>query len=206
LVGSLQEKAGGVFVATPLTIKFPDVGMDPSLLDADALRINATVVTLKAQYEDLLTATIFPSPRSEYGYNGKELLKFEKVLRSSDSHTLLSIIWQESGFISSESLSASGLDRSCGERLNSWKLATQLAKSPNGVAKLNSRIRTIGLAGQAYNLVERNDNIHANTVVLQGTEALHRFMLTLVGQYRIQINELVTFLSRLGPELHPPRQ
>ncbi len=59
----MPSKWEGVLVASPLTIHIQDIEVDSCLLNADALRLSATGVSLNALYEDLLSSLIFPNPR-----------------------------------------------------------------------------------------------------------------------------------------------
>jgi hypothetical protein len=152
------------------------------------------------------TSLIFSNPRPDQRHNRKQLLKYQKVLYDTDAHSILSVIWRESSFISDEVLALTNLERSFpSEKLNSWNMATKLARSKEELARRNSRIRLIGLAGQAYGLVERKDGVQGNKVILEGTQLLHEFMLKLAEQQAAQLIELVNSLSQLVPTITEER-
>jgi hypothetical protein len=161
---------GGVLAQSPKKPESPSGPNDvPLLLRAHALHLN-----MIANYIEQLEATIFC--QTAVDGDGKVLLKYRRILQSSDAYKVLVVIWKESSFVSERDLSAAGLNRSyCGRDLTAHTLATDLSHTPYEVGKLNSRVRIIGLAAAAYHLVDR-DLVHGTRVVLKGTCILHNFM------------------------------
>lgn len=169
-----------------------------------ALRMSAALGALNAHYSELLRVMIFPNPR--LGYDRKELIRHKKCLCDDEAHQVLQVVWKKSSFVTEEALARVGLRRVFEDcSLNAYNLATKLANSPDHVAKINSRIRGIGIAAEAFGLIER-DNNRRTKKPLQGTELLHQFMLRLSDNHYRQLTDLIPFLPLTGPDSDLPNQ
>jgi hypothetical protein len=111
----------------------------------------------------------------------KDYLTHQNLLRTGKSHTVCTIIWnftscqhEESPFIKNNSAIAGSVTQ--------HGLAVALSESPSDVAKLNTLIRDVGLAGEAYGLIERIP-LNPTRVYLKGTQLLDVFMNSLADSY-----------------------
>jgi hypothetical protein len=129
---------------------------------------------LRANYEETLSAVVFNQtlPAS----NRKLVRTYKRTLNSQGARALLEIIWQES---------LSHLDRqlpgeeATGQPLSSYSLAVMLAKNqPTEVSKLYSQIRSISIAAEYFNLLQRRAK-HSRRVDLSPTPLLNEFMIAL---------------------------
>jgi hypothetical protein len=153
------------------------------------LRAHAVHLDMISNYEELLQATIFI--RETAGCDAKLLKKYRRALQSADSYKVLTIIWKESRFVPLDRLVEAGLCRNYEEGdLTAHRLAADLTESPHDVAKLNSRIRNIGLAAAAYQLVDR-DLVCSTKVIFKGTHLLHEFMSDLSAKNILAMSGLV---------------
>jgi hypothetical protein len=155
-----------------------------------ALRMHGAHFEMRAAYSRLLRTMVFSKPPQ--GNDLKQLLQFRRVLDDYEAHLVLALLWQASEWVSELSLAAAGLNRiGDGECLNSHSLAVSLSATAAELAKTNSRVRNIGIAGAAYGLVERKA-VHATLVDLKGTRFLHEFMIELGREGSRAINGIVS--------------
>ena len=117
------------------------------------------------------------SPHPLPSFDQKTLIQFRRVLDDYEAHLVLGLLWRASEVVSELALTAAGLSRD-GESdcLNCHALAVSLSARAADLAKTNSRIRNIGIAANAFRLVERIP-IHSARVDLKGTSFLHDFMI-----------------------------
>lgn len=171
---------------------------------ADFLRASAILMDMIANYGEQLEATIFcPSNSCP---NAKLFRKHRRTLKSIDAFRVLAVIWKESEFVTEAALVNAGLVRDYQERqLTAYSLAQDFSEAPQQVARLNSRIRTIGIAAAAYQLVDRNgvplvdgDGVNGNKVILRGTRRLHKFMSEFNAK-NIEVMALLAHLFAVGP-------
>jgi hypothetical protein len=158
-------------------------GESPSEIEA-ALRVSAAAFALGTLYSDLLNRMVFKHPRP--GYDAKDIIKFKRLLRDDEAYYILLLLWRESPFVTDECLERMSLAREFTDApLTAWGLATKLATIPDELAKTNSRIRAVGLAAEAFGLIER-ENLRTTSKPLIGTQFLHQFMMALsTHQYQI---------------------
>jgi len=160
------------------------------------LRSHALHLDMIANYSTLLDGTIFTrSPVGCDAHNPKVLKQHRRLLRSTDAYKTLAVIWKESRFVDSEDLARAGLSREYqGRDLTSYSLATDFSRTPKQVAKLNSRIRGVGLAAAMYGLIDRQ-LVHSTKVILSGTEILHNFMFELGAKNTLIMAKFVPLLT-----------
>jgi hypothetical protein len=142
--------------------------------------VHALTHDMAANYAQLLDKVL--SQPADRGFDLKDRVRFRRVLRDEDAFRILSVIWKESNYVSHEDLEAVDLGRSMEpDNLTTFGLAVKLASSPRELSKLNSRIRQIAIAANAFGLIERHRASTTN-VQLRATEALHNFMMRLAEE------------------------
>ena len=142
---------------------------------------------MSKNYTDLLTSKILCD--EPVGCDQKTLISHRKKLCSEDALAIWQILWKEG--LSKEKLSEVGLEHYFrDDNLTSHSLAVALSNEPEDVAKTNSLIRSIVIAGAAYGLVERNKQSRTK-VILRSTEKLHDFMVELGAMNEISLNNWV---------------
>jgi hypothetical protein len=167
------------------------------------LRSHAAHLDMIANYGDLLDEAIFTRPPIGCDAKNSKFLKQQcRLLRSTDAYKTLAVIWKESRFVDDEDLARAGLSREYqGRDLTSYSLATDFSRTAKQVAKLNSRIRSVGLAASTYGLIDRQ-LVHSTKVILSGTEVLHSFMSELGAKNSLVMTRFVPLLnSDLQPKL-----
>jgi hypothetical protein len=178
-------------VSTPLPSEPPlIVRAEPTGL---FLRVQATLMDMNASYGEQLEATVFPRLT---GCDDRKLIKqYRRILRGSEAHNVLGIIWKESEFISDAALAQFELCRAYqGRPLTCHSLAVDLAETPQEVAKLNSRVRIIGIAAAAHQLVDRKE-VSSTKIVLNGTKVLHEFMIELNSKRILAVARFVPLIN-----------
>jgi len=191
---ALPSHPKGTPVRSPSLLSPQEIGMAPALHEIKAVRVRATIAALNAQYEDLLEEMIFPNPRPGLRDDGKTLARYEKCLRSDEAHSILSTIWKESGPFADPVLDHAGVHRGFTRgTLNTWNMATRLTNKPEHVARINSQIRSIALAAEAYGLIDRTVKLRKIRPI-QATNLLHVFMMTLSHHNVAALLELHAFL------------
>ena len=164
-----------------------------------ALHAADTWVAAHAHYEDLLRRDILCNPRDHLLADNKLRRHCARLLITQDARAILTTIWRETGPFSAATLADPRFCRQfAAEPLTSWKLATKLTTSEE-VAALNSRIRNIAGAAEAYYLLAR-DLTRSNRRPLQATELLHAFMLKLSRYNHAAFTEHIRQSSPPSPE------
>ena len=142
-----------------------------------ALCIHKIHQAMSSEYSKLLNETVFVENPS--GIDRKEELRFRKELDDNVSRIILTIIWKESDYISSEDLKRVGMKKFFTKNnLTAHGLATEICKSAKDLGKTVNKIREVSIAGSAFNLVDRNA-LRKTKVELRGTRALNEFMIRL---------------------------
>jgi hypothetical protein len=166
-----------------------------------ALRLHGAQIQMSANYSALLKSMIFPHPID--GFDRKSLAQFRRLLDDPQALTILALIWQASDSVSQYALAAAGLCQTkTSEHLTSHGLAVKIAGAPEHLAKINSRIRNIGIAASAYGLIERN-GVNKTRVDLRGTALLHDFMVALSHLNIPAMLGLVPLLMHQMPPVGP---
>lgn len=107
----------------------------------------------------------------------KLYVAYRRLLDFDDAVFILGVIWKE--FIAEEDLSLAGLGRSFpNSPMTQHGLAVALAKLPKEVSAMNSHVRNLSIAAEAYGLITRQ-MVTPTKVVIEATELLHSFMIEL---------------------------
>jgi hypothetical protein len=169
-----------------------------------ALRIQGLVVSLGAVYSDLLHSTIFQRPLPNY--DQKDLNTYRKCLDDDEAYRMLLVFWRESPFVTDEVLNRVNLGRQFANGpLTAWGLAQELTSKVTEVGRMNSRVRAIVMAAEAFGLVERNQHRRTSKPI-QATLVLHELMIALSeNQYRL-ITELIPLLALMNVGVDEPKQ
>jgi hypothetical protein len=141
---------------------------------------------MEANYLELLEEYVFTQPNVDRTTK-KMAAQNERLLKSLSANRVLLILWKESSYIAASDLDELKKGRSFDGEITVHALAVALAESPADVAALNSRIRSIALAGEAFGLVEKQ-TISATRVFIRGTALLNEFMVQL-GQANLRACE-----------------
>jgi len=129
---------------------------------------------IEENYFELLRSNVLS--KVDPGRDRKRHLYFERVLKTPDARMVLAIIWKESPYVTAADLSAAGLSKTYDtSELTSHGLAVHLATTPRDVSKLNSKVRTIGLAAEHFGLITKR-KLGSTRTVLEGTALLHDLM------------------------------
>jgi hypothetical protein len=108
---------------------------------------------------------------------------YRKQLQSDDAALILTILWQESSYISDRDAESIGFSRSPSRAgITQHGIAVALAKDRGELATISSRVRRVSLAAAAYGLIERNVRAYHTAIPLRGTELLHNFMTRVVSE------------------------
>jgi hypothetical protein len=150
---------------------------------AAALQIHASHQFMADSRATLLKQLVF-DPRSELATRDRKLYRsYRRALLSDDAKLILIILWKESPYIPEAALEAAKLQRAFSETdITQHGLAVALSQIPSEVAAINSRIRTITLAAEAYGLITRTA-VSPTKVFIQGSALLHEFMTELARLY-----------------------
>jgi hypothetical protein len=97
-----------------------------------------------------------------------------------EAYSVLSLIWCASDYVVGHTINGTTVGANIPTPLSSYALAVKLSEHPSHVAKLNTRIRGIGIAAAAYDLIQRVE-VHKTLVVLRGTILLHEFMISIAS-------------------------
>ena len=139
-----------------------------------ALKAHATFMDMKANIETALDEVI--DDFREKAANRKLFRKHRRVLLSNGGYDVILFIWKESRFVSEDEIAAAGLSRRYGGRMiTAHNLATEFSEEPAEVGKMNSKIRSIGLAANYFGLLERKKQ-RGKAVELRATDLLDSLM------------------------------
>jgi hypothetical protein len=128
-------------------------------------------------------------------HSSKLYKSYKRLLTTQNARKVLRLIWKESALVRDQDLVVLGMARSFnGLPPTQHGLAVALAGHPSEVSKLNTLVRSIGIAGQAFELVDRKLESEKK-VFLQGTELLHELMIALAE---------IKFEQLQGFELYEP--
>jgi hypothetical protein len=149
-----------------------------------ALRFHLMQMKIGAGFDAYLERVVFSGPvRGQSEKDRKLRQKYQRALKTRDAYTILALVWKESSFVTGEMLTQSGISRAFVQRpLTVYGLACDLAEREADRSKINSRVRTIVLAADAYHLIDF-DCIHATEKPLRATKALNDLMLELFGVF-----------------------
>lgn len=205
LVGFVLGKASNMQSSPSLSAK--EFIMDPtyaSILER-ALRVQAMVMGVRAQYQRLLEATILATPAVDK-IDAKTLATYRKCLRDDQAYATLILIWKESEFFSDDLLGRVGLSRQFVDgTLTVWAFAKKAAKGVDDLSSINSQIRAVAIAAEAFGLVARNTGNRTNRP-LQGTQRLHDFMLQLSENQHRLYSQLDDFTSLKSSGIAPEQK
>ena len=185
----MRDVAGGAdFASLP---RDPAISEKEVMAMRTALAMESLRLTMAQNYSIFLEKLVFTcSPELD----DKTILSYQRTLDTDEAHMVLAIIWRAT----SPELAEAGLSRSQ-KRPTCHGLAVELAIHPNEVAATNTRIRTIGIAAQAYGLLHRTCG-QRNKVPLQSTALLHSLMIQLGEEHRLASDKFLSPL-RFDPPL-----
>ena len=143
-----------------------------------ALRFHFMQMKIGAAYDAYLEKVVFKSPvRGQSEKDRKLQHKYQKALKTRDAYSILALVWKESSFVTDEMLTQAGISRAFTQRpLTVYGLACDLTERESDRSKINSRVRTIVVAAEAYHLIDF-DRKHATENLLRATDALNELML-----------------------------
>ena len=125
----------------------------------------------------------------------KDYVAYRRLLESDDALFILAEIWKES--IPQEELCEAGLSRSFPDApMTQHGLAVALAELPREVSAMNSQVRNLSIAAEAYGLVIRQ-TVTPTKVVVAATGLLHSFMLKLDHMYGRILGDLPPFAQAI---------
>jgi hypothetical protein len=151
------------------------VGRDPAMSIELAEQYQAIHLQLDLNYRKLLEEMVFCQDVTADRVTAEQ---YRRYLSPPQARQILGLVWKRRD-----------------GRLTAWSLATKLAPAPKDVAKLNSRIRNIGISAAAYGLVSRLD-MQKKAVDLQGTEFLNDFFVALSEMHEQTWNEFLSYWDK----------
>jgi hypothetical protein len=138
------------------------------------LRAHGIFMDLKANIEIALDEVI---KQVSAGVLDRKLFKkHRRVLLCSGNFDVILFIWKESRFVSEDAAIIAGLNRKfSGKIITAHNLAAEFSESPREVGRMNSKMRSIGLAAEYFGLLERRIQL-GKAVELRATELLDCLM------------------------------
>lgn len=168
------------------------------------LRLNAGILALAALYGELLKKTVLNLPPSDC--DRKDIIKYSRILLGDDAYFILLVIWRESPFVSDECLQRLNFKREFPNgTMTAHGLATKIATSAATLAKTNARIRSVGIAAEAYGLIERDSSRDKNKPLVAALR-LHQFFVALSNQQLSNLGELIPALALMNAGTNLPQQ
>jgi hypothetical protein len=168
------------------------------------LRLSAGILALAALYGELLRSTVLN--QAPNGCDRKDVTKYSRILLGDEAYFILLVIWRESPFVSDECLQRLNFKREFPNgTMTAHGLATKIATSASTLAKTNARVRSIGIAAEAYGLIERDSSRDKNKPLV-ATLRLHQFFVTLSNQQLSNLSELIPVIAPMNAGTNFPQQ
>lgn len=151
-----------------------------------ALRVSAAMLAAQAAHADLLQTMVLDKKTLRADLT----VTYGRLLRTEAARDILSIFWRESPQVSGHDLHEVGLPPKMNNGCNAYALARKLSESADDLAALNSQIRSIAVAAEAYDLITRESDGHGGKKIV-GTPLLHEFMMQVSQEQERQIAALI---------------
>jgi hypothetical protein len=183
----LHARMGEARMSTPLFEGLPQPRRSTAVVVA--LKAHATFMDMKANIETTLDE-VTENFLEKKAANRKLFMKHRRMLLLSGGYDVLSFIWKESRFVSEDEIDAAGILRKYGGRIiTAHNLAAAFSEEPDDVGKMNSKIRSIGLAANYFGLLERKKQ-RGKAVELRATDLLDSLMARIADKH---VADLVRF-------------